>query len=86
MTVEMVKEMVEKHNNSIDSFLITIPTLLGKKENELNMSDWFKVQAIIEEQGFYSKGMTILNECRANGWDVKMNMQSYKLVFYGGRI
>lgn len=82
MTRAEVKAMIEKHNNEIDNYIHNIlPSELGKKEDELTMCDWFKAQALISKQDFYNKGRSIQMPLRELGFDVKMDMQSNKLVF-----
>lgn len=88
MTKETVKAMVDNHNTEIQNYLENeLYKEMGKKDNKsFSMSDWFKAQELIGKQNFYKKGMEILTKCRDNGYDVKMNMQSNKLVWYGGMI
>ncbi len=92
MTREEVKKMVDMHNSKIDNFIINIlPQLLemaGVKvtvkdngEYEMPMNDWFKAQDFIKAMNFYKDAMEILDMVRPLGFDVKINMQSNKLVY-----
>ena len=92
MTKQEVKNLVEMHNNKVDNFMKeSLPQLLKmagvkvtKKENgeyEIPMNDWFKAQSFIQTMNFYKDAMEILNMAREQGFDVKINMQSNKLVF-----
>ena len=92
MTREDVKQLVQHHNNQIDNFIINeLPKLLendGIKvvtkdngEHEISINAWFKAQDYIKAMNFYKEAMSILNMVRPLGFDVKINMQSNKLVF-----
>lgn len=76
-----VKTLITENNTRIDNFVNSIPEILGKKK--LNMNDWFKCQALIEEQKFYKTSKKLLDELRNDGWDIKICMQTYKLYYYG---
>ncbi len=81
MTLEDVKRMVQEHNDSIDAYINgPLAKELNAKNGMIRMEQWFKGNALIKEQGFYEKGMAILKPARAAGYDVKMDMQSNKLV------
>jgi hypothetical protein len=82
MNIEEVRQIVTEHNNSIDDFINNkLGKLLNASENVITMDKWFKAQDLIRQQKFYEKGHKILVELRNNGYDVKMNMQSDKLIF-----
>ena len=92
MTKEEVKKMVEMHNNKIDDFTNNIlPQLLelaGVKvvtkdngEHEIPVNAWFKAQDFIKAMNFYKDAMEIIDMVRPLGFDVKINMQSNKLVY-----
>ena len=92
MTREEVKKIVDMHNSKIDNFISNIlPQLLemaGVKvtfkdngECEIPMNDWFKAQGFITCMNFYKDAMEILDMVRPFGFDVKINMQSNKLVY-----
>jgi hypothetical protein len=92
MTREEVKKMVEMHNNKIDDFTSNIlPQLLemaGVKvvtkdngEREIPVNAWFKANGFIKAMNFYNDAMEILDMVRPLGFDVKINMQSNKLVY-----
>lgn len=72
------------HNSRIEHFMeAELPALLGVKDKDSRVSiyKWFEAQRIYEAQGFYKAGKAVQDELRADGWDVKMDMQSYKLVW-----
>lgn len=46
------------------------------------MADWFKANELIRKQDFYKKGIEIQNMLRDDMHDVKMDMQSNKLILY----
>lgn len=87
MTRNDVMTMVEGHNARIDKFMDEIlPVLLegaGVKvvDGKIAMTDWFVAQRFINVMNFYEAGMAILKPAREQGFDVKMDMQSNKLVF-----
>lgn len=84
MMKEEAIRKIKEHNDSIDTYInSTLAHELGAKDGKISMNQWFKAQALIKEQNFYEKGMTILKELRNEGFDVKMNMQSNKLVGLG---
>lgn len=82
MTKQDVINAIQAHNNAIDNYINgELSKKLNAKNGKIKMDQWFKAQTLIKEQNFYEKGMVILKELRAEGFDVKMDMQSNKLVF-----
>lgn len=83
-----VTEVVERWNKSIDDFINgPLAEALGAQDGRVRGLDkWFEGNALIEKQNFYQQAKAILDFCRTYGWDVKINMQSNKLAFEGGRI
>ena len=92
MTREEVKKMVEIHNNNIDDFTSNIlPQLLEladvnviteeNGEHKIPLDAWFKAQKFIKAMNFYKVAMEILDTVRPLGFDVKIDMQSNKLVY-----
>ena len=92
MTREDVKQLVEHHNRRIDTFISNeLPKLLANDgikvvtkdngEHEIPINAWFKAQDYIKAMNFYKEAMSILDIVRPLGFDVKINMQSNKLVF-----
>lgn len=82
MTKQDVINAIQAHNNAIDNYINgELSKKLNAKNGKIKMNQWFKAQTLIKEQNFYKKGMVILKELRAEGFDVKMDMQSNKLVF-----
>lgn len=91
MTREEAKKIIDAHNDEIDNFIYNeIPKLLNltnltkdkNGEYSLTIEDWFKANELIRKQDFYKKGMEILNMLRDDMHNVKMDMQSNKLILY----
>lgn len=85
MTRIEAKTLIERHNNEIDNYINNVlPSELGKEDNTatLTMGEWFKAQELIGKQDFYNKGRAIQIPLREQGFDVKMDMQSKKLILY----
>lgn len=91
MTREEAKKIIDAHNDEIDNFIYNeIPKLLNltnltkdkNGEYSLTMDDWFKANELIRKQDFYKKGIEILNMLRDDMYNVKMDMQSNKLILY----
>ena len=79
---EKVKRIVKEHNDKIDYYMnVTLPKELGCEDGKVNIADWFKAQELIERQGFYKTAKAILDTLRTLGYDVKINMQTNKLVY-----
>ena len=80
------------HNNKIDNFTNNIlPMLLENDgvvvtikdngEKIIPLNSWFKANSLLESMKFYKDAMEILDLVRPLGFDVKINMQSNKLVY-----
>ena len=91
MTREEAKKIIDAHNEEIDNFIYNeIPKLLNltnltkdkNGEYSLTMADWFKANELIRKQNFYKKGIEILNMLRDDMHNVKMDMQSNKLILH----
>ena len=88
MTKEEAKKIIDSHNNEIDNFIYNeVPKLLNltkdkNGEYSLTMADWFKANELIRKQDFYKKGIEIQNMLRDDMHNVKMDMQSNKLILY----
>jgi 23S rRNA pseudoU1915 N3-methylase RlmH len=80
MTDQEAKELIEKHNNEIDKYVESLGEKLHAKNGKIPIENWFKANEMIQEQGFYEKGMKILKQIKSEGFNVKMDMQSNKLV------
>lgn len=86
---ELVKQMVKDWNDSIDYFMDNdLPGILQERgirvhNGKICMNDWFKAMQIVREQNFYERGYKLLKDLRSRGYDVKMDMQSNKLCYYG---
>lgn len=92
MTREEVKKLVDMHNNKIDNFTNNIlPMLLEKDgvavtikdngEKFIPLNGWFKANSLLESMHFYKDAKEILDLVRPLGFDVKINMQSNKLIY-----
>lgn len=88
MTRGEAKKIINAHNDEIDNFIYNeVPKLLNltkdkNGEYSLTMADWFKANELIRKQDFYKKGIEIQNMLRDDMHDVKMDMQSNKLILY----
>ena len=86
MELERLIKSIKEHNESIDNYInVTLAKELNAVNGEIRLDQWFKAQQLIKKQGFYEKAIAILEPARNAGYDVKINMQSYKLVLYGKR-
>lgn len=86
MNREEVKEMIQINNTRIDYYMnnqLVVDMGYPEGTKEMPMNDWFKAQECIKNQHFYEKSKKLLDVCRADGWDVKINMQNSKLSFNG---
>ena len=87
MNEETARAEIKKWNDSIDRFIQNdLPKLLEAEgikvtNGQIPMSCFFKARAILDRQNFYEKGRALQMELRMQGYDVKMDMQSDKLVF-----
>lgn len=84
MTEEQVRGIVKSWNDGINNFITKeLPLKLGYAEGttEIPMMDWFRAQRIISAQRFYETGFEIQKALRNEGFDVKMDMQSNRLVY-----
>lgn len=80
--IDELMKSAKAHNNAIDHFEnVELKEYFGK--DEVNASQWFEAQRLINAQDFYTKGKAILDVLRALGIDCKMNMQNDKLVLNG---
>lgn len=88
MTREEAKKIINAHNDEIDNFIYNeVPKLLNltkdkNGEYSLTMADWFKANELIRKQDFYKKGKEIQDMLRDDMHNVKMDMQSNKLILY----
>lgn len=84
---EMAMVMVKDWNDRIDRFMEeTLPVLLSAdgyqvKDGMVPLDAWFAAQRHINAQNFDEAGHHLQMMLRNDGHDVKMNMQSNKLVF-----
>jgi hypothetical protein len=77
-----VIDIIKAHNESVDKYINgELAKKLHAKNGKIKMDQWFEAQRLIREQDFYGKGNEILKRLRAEGFDVKMDMQANKLVY-----
>lgn len=81
---QSLMEKAHAHNTAVDNYIIELKKYFGGEK--ITAVQWFEAQTLIRKQNFYEKGMKILKELRTNGIDVKMDMQSHKLVLNGNFI
>lgn len=68
MNKEMVMELINNHNDSINKFIYgELATKLGAKNGKIKMNDWFKAQSLIKEQCFLRKRNGCF-ECMPSKW------------------
>lgn len=86
-TKEQAKQTVKNMNQVIDDYMEKgIVEDLEKEgvkvvDGKIPIDKWFLAQRLINEKGFYYMAKAVQDLLRADGWDVKMNMQTNKLVF-----
>ena len=77
-----VIDIIKAHNESIDNYINgELAERLHAKGGKIEMNQWFEAQRLIKEQDFYGKGRELQKKMRAEGFDVKMDMQANKLVY-----
>lgn len=80
----MIIDIIDKLNAETDKFYNeTLPEMLSVKDGLVTLSHWFAARRLIAEAGIYEKNDNFLRFARANGFDVKMDMQTYKLSYHG---
>lgn len=80
----MIIDIIEKLNAETDKFYNeTLPEMLSTMDGLIPGTKWFAAQRIIRESGIYEKNYNFLKYARANGYDVKIDMQTYKLSYHG---
>ena len=86
MTREQAQAKVNAHNEELKNYKENemLATLGVKDGQKVSASEWFSPynQAYNMLAAYYKKGMAVLEECRANGHDVKINMQTYELILH----
>ena len=85
MTTERtIKKSVEMFNSSLGEFYKkTLPEMLNARNGKIKLGQWFEAQRIKEESGIYEERIAFLQSARRDGYDVKINMQSYELSYHG---
>lgn len=86
MTREQAQIKVNAHNEELKNYKEheMLETLGVKDGQRVSASEWFSLynQAYNLLDAYYQKGKAILDECRADGHDVKINMQTYELILH----
>lgn len=86
MTKEQANKIVEENNAAIDNYMTNIlPVELEKAgypviNRKIKAAGWFAAQGIINKSGLREKSKATLTMLRNAGFDVKINMQDYKLT------
>ena len=89
---EVVKQIIEEHNNSIDYYInVTLPQKLRRQgyevvDGRISVDAWFAAQRLIVEEHFHDKAAALCSALRAFGYDVKRDAQTHKLIWNGGLI
>ena len=79
--------MVADWNKRIYTFMEEDFPLLLKGEGikveggKIAMGDYFRARAVADRQGFYEIGSALVKLLREEGYNVKMDMQTYKLLY-----
>ena len=77
-----VRNMIDENNKNIDTFVKTeIPKRINANKN-LIFGQWCSAVGILQAE-IYPKSYALMKRLRGYGFDVKINMQSYKLVYCG---
>ncbi len=86
MTREEARAKVEAFNAELNDYRNNkMLEELGVKDNQkVSANEWFSLynKAYNLLNKYYEKGKAVQTKCRADGHDVKMNMQSYELTLY----
>ena len=86
MTREQAQAKVNAHNEELKNYKENemLETLGVKDGQKVSDAKWFALynEAYNLLDKYYRKGIAILEECRADGHDVKMNMQTYELTLH----
>ena len=86
MTREEAQAKVNAHNEELKNYTEheMLETLGVKEGQKVSANEWFSLwnQAYNLLDTYYKKGIAILEECRADGHDVKINMQTYELTLH----
>ena len=84
MSIEDVMTVITVANEWADNIYDrVIPELLGAKDGKIKLGQWFEAQSIIKKIGVYDQNHAAMMMCRKAGYDVKINMQDYKLSYHG---
>ena len=71
--------VAHKHNEEVENFYkVTLSEHFGSET--ITIKQWFEAQDLIAKEHFYEKGKIILNSLRRMGYDVKIDMQTNKLL------
>lgn len=80
----MIVETMTHINNETEKFYKeTLPEMLSVKDGLATLSHWFAAQRIIADSGIYERNYSFMKYARAHGYDIKIDMQTYKLSYHG---
>lgn len=80
----MIIETMTQINNETDKFYNeTLPEMLSVNDGLITLSHWFAARKIIKESGIYERNYSFMEYARAHGYDIKIDMQTYKLSYHG---
>ena len=78
-----VKDMIEENNTNIGVFInYEIPKRLNITTKNITFGQWCSGTTLLRTE-IYPKSYELMNRLRNAGFDVKINMQSYELSYYG---
>lgn len=87
MTVKECMTVIEQENKHIDYvFNNVLCAILGHKpeaDEKVTFSKWVEFNTEYRACGIHEDSKIIQSHLRENGFDVKMNMQDYKLSYHG---
>ena len=77
ITDEIAKSICKAHNDRVNEWL------KNNVPEKFPASEWIRYAQLFDEQNFYEKGYRLLKALRKRGYDVKMNMQTNEIHYYG---
>lgn len=87
MTVKECLSVIEAENNHIEWVANKIMTeVIGRPavaDDRFTLGQWFQYNSKLQSSGLYEDAKLVQSHLRNNGFDVKMNMQTYRLSFHG---
>ena len=81
MTHDEIRKEIDRLNHEMEIFVeVTIPEMLGCENVRVTIEQWFAAQKILNDSGEKEKRIEFLENARREGHNVKINMQTYKLL------